>query len=142
MLHLVTAGAPRLVLAGLLAIIGTSIGRAGAATCDGAQQRVMHADVVALDQPMMINRLGTSRPEAMMYALRGDLAAIDPGKPIGPGNVQLRPGKRPRPLVLRVDVHDCLKIDFWNYLAPTPASPTCTPSPPASARTTRPSATA
>ncbi len=96
---------------------------ARAAACADGQHRIFHADVVALDQPMMINRLGTTRPESMMYALRGDVVAIDPARPIGAGNIQLRPGKRPRPLVLRVDLHDCLKIDFWNYLTPTVASP-------------------
>ncbi len=121
MRFLLTGGASRLAFALLLVTTGVAIGRAEAAACDSAQQRVMHAEVVALDQPMMINRLGTSRPEAMMYALRGDVEPIDPGKSVGPGNVELRPGKRPRPLVLRVDAHDCLKIDFWNWLSPTPA---------------------
>jgi hypothetical protein len=83
----------------------------------------MHASVVAFDQPMMINRLGTSRPQAMMYALLDDVVPIDRSRMLGPGNVQLRPGKRPRPLVLRVNVGDCLKIDFSNYLTNSPASP-------------------
>ncbi|BBB67475.1 hypothetical protein UNDYM_3222 [Undibacterium sp. YM2] len=34
-------------------------------------ERVVTADVVAIDQAMMINRLGTSQPGGMVYALRG-----------------------------------------------------------------------
>ncbi len=93
---------------------------ADAASCDG--RRTMHADVVAFDQPMMINRLGTNRPEGMIYALRGDVVAIDKSQPVAAGNVQLRPDKRPRPLVLRVNVGDCLRIDFQNLLASAPTS--------------------
>jgi len=107
-----------------LALLGNAMPEiARAATTGDTQPRVFHAEVVAFDQPMMINRLGTTRPESMMYALRGDVVAIDPTRDIGPGNVQLRPGKRPRPLVLRVDLHDRLRIDFWNWLTPTIASP-------------------
>ncbi len=104
---------------GALSLAGA--GPADAATCDG--RRTMHADVVAFDQPMMINRLGTNRPEGMIYALRGDVVPIDKGKDLAPGNVQLRPDKRPRPLVLRVNVGDCLRIDFQNFLASQPTSP-------------------
>ena len=107
----------------LLAVLCAKPGVAEAASCADGQHRMLHAGVVALDQPMMINRLGTTRPESMMYALRGDVVAIDPAQPIGPGNVQLRPGKRPRPLVLRVALHDCLKINFENFLTPAAASP-------------------
>jgi hypothetical protein len=48
---------------------------------------------------------------------------IDATWPLGSGNVQLRAYKRPRPLVLRVNVGDCLKIDFHNFLTASPASP-------------------
>jgi hypothetical protein len=105
------------------AIAATSTGSALAAesVCDSG--RIMRANVVAFDQPMMINRLGTNRPQGMIYALWNDVAKIDPNKPMGPGNVQLRADKRPRPLVLRVNVDDCLRIDFHNFLTPSPASP-------------------
>lgn len=108
------------------ALASINVEPAAAASCDG--HRIMHADVVAFDQPMMINRLGTLRPQGMIYALRRDVVPIDPT--IDPavgglvaGNVQLRADKRPRPLVLRVNVGDCLKIDFQNLLALAPASP-------------------
>lgn len=99
------------------ASVAASVGPASAtdAVCGAGQQRTMHARVVAFDQPMMINRLGTNRPQGMIYALWNDVVAIDPARPIGVGNVQLRPDKRPRPLVLRVNAGDCLKIDFQNF---------------------------
>jgi hypothetical protein len=106
----------------LSAIVATNINSASAADlCDG--RRIMRASVVAFDQPMMINRLGTSRPQGMIYALLNDVVKIDPTRALGPGNVQLRPDKRPRPLVLRVNVDDCLQIVFQNFLAPSPSSP-------------------
>lgn len=40
--------------------------------------------------------------------------------PRQPGNVRLRDGKRPRPLTLRVNVGDCLRVSFQNLLDPTP----------------------
>ncbi len=104
----------------LAAFAVANTGVANAAICDG--RRTMHADVVAFDQPMMINRLGTVRPQGMIYALRRDVVAIDPAQGMVPGNVQLRADKRPRPLVLRVNAGDCLKIDFRNLLARTPKS--------------------
>ncbi len=113
------------------ALLASAIGSTGATTafateavCSDGKHRVMHATVYAFDQPMMINRLGTNRPSGMIYALAGDVVAIDPdpAKSIGPGNAQLRPDKRPRPLVLRVNAGDCLQIEFHNYLTPLPSS--------------------
>jgi hypothetical protein len=87
-------------------------------------QDTIHADVVALDQVIMVNRLGTVRPEGMIYALLGDIRPIK-GYDLEPGNVQLRAGKRPRPLVLRVHEGDCLEIAFQNFLSkdPQPVAP-------------------
>jgi len=117
--HLTSRNLTTMAIAfGVLAMTG--VGTAYAATCDG--KRIVHADVVAFDQPMMINRLGTNRPEGMIYALRRDVVKIDPAQDLIPGNVELRPDKRPRPLVLRVNAGDCLKIDFQNLLAPAPTS--------------------
>lgn len=78
---------------------------------------MVHASVVAIDQVMAINRLGTVRPEGMIYALLGDVVPSS-GKTLSPGNVQLKSGKRPRPLVLRVHEGECLQITFTNYLSP------------------------
>lgn len=110
-----------IVSVSMLAAVGSV--HAADTSCSDGRRRVMHANVVAFDQPMMINRLGTNRPQGMIYALRNDVVAIDPARPIGPGNIQLRADKRARPLVLRVNVGDCLKIDFQNLLTAIPASP-------------------
>jgi len=77
--------------------------------------------MAALDQPFMYNRLGTSQPTGMIFALERDIIAKD-GLAKSPGNVQLRPGKRPRPIVLRANVGDIIAIHFTNYLRPYKAS--------------------
>lgn len=86
--------------------------------------RTITADVVAIDQPLMYNRMGAGQPNGMMFALKRDIAPTRPGTPPGPGNAMLRPDKRPRPLVLRADVGDCLTVHFTNWLAsPQPQTP-------------------
>ncbi len=74
------------------------------------------ANVVALDQAFFYNRLGAVNPAGMIFALKEDVVPKT-GTDLSPGNVQLREGKRPRPLVLRVNAGDCLKIHFTNLLA-------------------------
>jgi manganese oxidase len=76
------------------------------------------ANIVALDQVFFYNRLGTVNPGGMIYALRRDIVPIDPNKGLTQGNVRLRDGKRARPLALRMNVGDCLRINFQNLLAP------------------------
>ncbi len=85
-------------------------------------ERTIKADVVALDQVIVYNRLGTINPGGMIYALKKDVVAIDSTKGIVAGNVRLRSDKRPRPIVLRMNNGDCLKITFTNLLSPTPVS--------------------
>jgi manganese oxidase len=89
-------------------------GGAAAQSC----ARTLHADVVAFDQVFFWNRLGAVQPQGMMYALRRDVVPIS-GTSLSPGNVRLRADKRPRPIVLRMNVGDCLRIDFQNLLSPT-----------------------
>jgi hypothetical protein len=74
------------------------------------------ANVVALDQVLVYNRLGATNPGGMIFALERDVVAVDGTVP-GPGNVRLRPGKRPRPLTLRVNVGQKLQINFKNWLS-------------------------
>ena len=87
--------------------------------------RTVTADVVALDQEIVYNRLGVVNPYGMMYALRNDVVEKSTGLSeaeggtLNPGNVMLRPDKRPRPLTLRANVGDCLEISFQNLLSPT-----------------------
>jgi hypothetical protein len=104
-------------------------------TCTG---HTITAYVVALDQVITLNRFGSQIPGGMIYALARDVFPTKPAPAdyseknscrfaaCTAGNVQLRPdapafpGKRPRPLVLRVPEGDCLKIIFTNLLNPTP----------------------
>src|SRR6185295_12087098 len=101
---------------------------AGEPTCPG-NGGLVKADVEALDQAIMLNRLGASLPNGMIFALAEDVCAsggpvVDgqatcgTGKPSA-GKVMLRPGKRPRPLVLRVNQGQCLEITFTNLLNST-----------------------
>ncbi|MBL8259926.1 MAG: copper oxidase [Candidatus Competibacteraceae bacterium] len=75
--------------------------------------RTVIADVVAINQPIVYNRFGSRDPWGMIYALRRDVVGDRPGE------AMLRPGKRPRPLVLRVAEGDRLEIRFQNLLAPS-----------------------
>lgn len=70
-------------------------------------QRTINADVVALPQPIMLNRMGAAIPDALVFALKSDTETVN-------GWLQLKAGKRPRPFVLRANVGDCLNITFTN----------------------------
>ncbi|HEX8722262.1 MAG TPA: hypothetical protein VF736_16730, partial [Pyrinomonadaceae bacterium] len=83
-------------------------------------ERTIKAHVVALDQVFFWNRLGAVQPQGMIFALRHNVIPTDGGRTLRPGLVRLRSDKRPRPLVLRMNVGDCLQIDFQNLLAPAP----------------------
>src|SRR5262245_5233882 len=74
--------------------------------------RTLRASVVALDQSMWVNRMGATRPGGMVFALAEDVVSTSGGADLRFGQVQLRPGKRPRPIVLRMNVGDCLDVDF------------------------------
>ena len=86
-------------------------------------KRNLKADVVALAQPIFLNRLGAVIPGGMVFALRGDT--------VGSQGMQLRADKRPRPIVLRANVGDCIQIKLTNNIpqdnfaiaAPTPNPP-------------------
>ncbi|MBP0444554.1 hypothetical protein J8J14_07140 [Roseomonas sp. SSH11] len=87
-----------------------------------ACQRELTADVVALDQAVLFNRYGAHHPGYMIYALRGDVVGLDGSQNLSAGRVKLREDKRPRPLVLRANVGDCLTIKFQNLLGSSPLS--------------------
>jgi hypothetical protein len=113
-----------LTLLGGLTITGSLVYSpdAVAASCN----RTVTADVVALDQPIMFNRLGAQNVNYMVYALKRDVVnkttkvpiTVAPGGAIA-GQVELRPDKRPRPLVLRVAAGDCLEVTLTNLLTST-----------------------
>src|SRR5437870_2319134 len=92
----------------------------------GAEAKTVKAHVIALDQPIFFNRMGAWQPGGMIYALESDVvpnnlpggttptpcSVLDntPGRtPCTAGHVCLRGSKRPRPLVLRVNVGDDLE---------------------------------
>ncbi|HWR88810.1 MAG TPA: hypothetical protein VN260_00995, partial [Dissulfurispiraceae bacterium] len=95
------AGIWLLVLAVLL--VPLFMTRADAQTC----ANTITADVVALDQPYYLNRLGAVNANGMIYALKRDVVnkfdftPCTAGGTCGPGRVALRPDKRPRPITLR-----------------------------------------
>jgi manganese oxidase len=100
---------------------GAAAAPSSAAVCG----RTIKADIAALDQTIPVNRLGASMPEGMIFALRSDVVPAGSAPPqevtcdvtqCSPGKVALRQGKRPRPLVLRMNVGDCLEVRFTNYL--------------------------
>lgn len=74
--------------------------------------RQITANVVAMPQPIMLNRLGAVIPDGLIFVLQRDTIAVN-------NQIQLRPGKRPRPLVLRANVGDCLTINFTNAIPTT-----------------------
>jgi hypothetical protein len=98
----------------------------------GACTATVTAQVVALDVTIAANRLGAGLPNAMIFALAGDVESQPPGvadwTQWKAGKVRLKGYKRPRPLVLRVNRGECLEVEFRNLVAPADA-PT-SPSPP------------
>lgn len=82
-------------------------------------ERIIKADVVALEQAYVLNRFSAYVPAGMLYALRRDVVSTTGGTALEPGQVQLRASKRPRPLVLRANEGDCLEVTFTNLLSPT-----------------------
>lgn len=101
------------LLLSVVAVLFLPLGLRAQTTCS----RTLTANVVALDQPFFLNRLGALESTGMIFALRRDVVPIS-GTTISAGNVQLRSDKRPRPLVLRMNVGDCLQISFQNLLSP------------------------
>ena len=105
---------------------------AASPTCTAAN--TVTAKVVALEQVYFYNRYGSFNPAGMLYALRRDVVEADDAaagapKPIPrdpdaaadrrlAGKVMLRSDKRPRPLVLRANEGDCLRVSFTNLLNP------------------------
>jgi len=88
-------------------------------------ERDVMADVVAIDKPLMYNRLGAGNINGMIYALKRDVVNLstlqtltDNAAGAIPGQVDLRGDKRPRPLVLRVREGDCLTVNLTNLLTP------------------------
>ena len=130
------AGGPGCRLPGGIALLGVVLGIFMTQTASAAVacSATVTADVVVLDQPLVFNRMGAQNVNGAIYALRRDVIDKSTGLPesvggnLTAGNVALRPDKRPRPLVLRVNDGQCLQVNFQNLLAPT-ANPFDHPNP-------------
>src|SRR5262249_28749376 len=110
----------RVVLFALLLIslvMAVTDASAQSPTCSASN--TILANVTALDQPFMLNRLGASMPQGMIFSLLQDVMPKQKGGTISAGNVMLRSDKRPRPMVLRMSVGQCMQVNFWNLLSPT-----------------------
>lgn len=119
----------RLVLAGYLLAGSACVGVHPGSTVPGGSnvagvcaERTIKAEVVALEQAVVLNRYGAFNPSGMLFALKHDVVFHD-GTPLddtniteAPGQVRLRDDKRPRPIVLRVNEGDCLEVRFHNLL--------------------------
>ena len=104
----------------LLAVVALHMFSGSAKAQNCKCNRTITADVVALDQAFFNNRLGAFQAGGMIFALKGDVVSNDGSKELKPGKVMLRPGKRARPMVLRMNVDDCLQVNFTNLLANQP----------------------
>ncbi|HEV7506891.1 MAG TPA: hypothetical protein VGS07_18520 [Thermoanaerobaculia bacterium] len=106
---------------------------AGEPTCPNNGPLVT-AYVVAIDQQLMLNRLGANLPSGQIFALARDVFpkdSIDESETNScrarwntttqckAGNVRLRSEKRPRPLVVRVNEGGCMQLIFANLLTPS-----------------------
>ena len=102
-----------------------------ARAADCSADNTITANVVVIDNPTVFNRLGAQNPNWMMYALERDVVHWDDGNvnesnngvpcsvaECTAGKVQLRPDKRPRPLVVRAVEGGCLTVNFTNLLDP------------------------
>ena len=89
---------------------------------DAQQTRdTVYVEMAAIEQPFMYNRLGAAQPTGMVFALTKDLDTTLPSSGKIPdsflGTVRLNSNKRPRPIVLRANEGDILKIKFTNLLS-------------------------
>ena len=123
--------ATTMLLAGVVLACLVPPAPASAQGCD------VTANVVALDQVLVYNRLGAYAPTGMIYSLERDVFPMVAGPGFHPdtgpftlanscasvactaGQVQVRPDKRPRPLTLRANEGDTLCVNFENLLNPT-----------------------
>src|ERR1700739_2410318 len=105
----------RLGAMGMFALIVLSASPAVSEESTFVCNRIIKAQVIALDQPWMWNRLGAAQPGGIIYAIYGDVVKLD-GSELGDltklsqgerqklaGNVRLRDDRRARPLVLRAN---------------------------------------
>jgi hypothetical protein len=102
-----------------VATLGAGNNAHAAVQCDA--NKTITANVVVFDSPTIFNRLGAQNPNWIAYALERDVVDRATQTPCSEtqctaGNVELRPDKRPRPLVIRSIEGYCLTVNFTNLL--------------------------
>ena len=90
-----------------------------AITSEAQTRDTVYVEMAAITQPFMYNRLGTAQPTGTIFALTRDLDTDESDFKNKLGKVRLRTDKRPRPIVLRANEGDILKIKFTNLLSPS-----------------------
>jgi hypothetical protein len=91
----------------------------GATTLLNAQSTdTVYAEIAAIDQPFMYNRMGAAQPTGMIFALMSDLE----GDTTTPGKARLRADKRPRPIVIRANKGNVVIVRLKNLLTPYDAN--------------------
>ena len=110
-----------------LAVFTVAVAASPRAHAAGSCADTIKADVVVFDSPTVFNRLGAQNPNWITYALKRDIVDKSNKKPCSSpdasclaGGVELRPDKRPRPLVIRSVAGSCLEVTFTNLLDPKP----------------------
>mgnify|MGYP005666352663 CR=1 FL=1 len=128
----------------ILFLFACTISLIGQAPAKGRAPSKVIAKIVVLEQPLVYNRLGSMQPEGLMYALESDVVPVNDrlitvqqnghkvtksckellaeakakGQDFCAGCVQLRPDKRPRPIVLRANEGDLLEVILTNLIMP------------------------
>jgi manganese oxidase len=113
------------MLAWLSACSNLPSNKTASATC---AETPLFAEVIAFEQPIVVNRFGAFMAGGMLYALKRDVVRMDDNKPLMEipqaqwpqlaGRVKLRDSKRPRPLVLRANEGQCIDVRLHNLMTP------------------------
>lgn len=78
-------------------------------------------DVAAINVHIPYNRWGVADPQGQVYVLQGDKSAMrNWDRPLGTTGEDRR--LRPRPLVLRANAGDCVRVNFANELPNAPGA--------------------
>ena len=94
--------------------------QAAVAACDAASADRTY-DIAAINVDIPYNRWGQRNPHGMVYALQSDKVAIrDWSRPLGTTSSDRR--LRPRPLVVRANEGECVRVNFSNELGENPGA--------------------
>lgn len=114
---LVAGMAALMTLSPFGALLGSTPAAAAPAQCQAGSPYQRSYDVVAINVHIPYNRWGDLDRNGMMYALAGDESAYrNWATPLDSSTPEHNRRLRPRPLVLRANAGDCVKIRFTNKL--------------------------